>query len=421
MIDLKLIDYLFIFSLVSIWLLLLFNIVLTFSGYSYFLKTSKRQRDPIPKREVYPFVSILIPAHNEEKVIEKTMLAMLKLDYPAEKLEVIVINDNSSDKTGEVLHRIQRDYPGRDIKVITTDKETGGKGKSNALNIGYRASKGEYLAIYDADNTPEKLALIYLVNTIESNSKYGAVIGKFRTRNKNRNLLTRFINIETISFQWMSQGGRWRLFGLCTLPGTNFIIRRDVVDTVGGWDTHAIAEDTELSIRIYKLGYKICFAPEAVTWEQEPETFGVWTKQRIRWVKGNIYVVAKYILKPRETLFQSIIVDILYFFSVYFLFLTSVLLSDIVFLLGLFNIAQISLQGNYIFIWFLAYALFILEVSIALTMEKGEATTENILIVAFMYFTYCQLWIYVCFKGIVSYLRDIITRRENKWYKTERF
>ena len=76
-------------------------------------------------------------------------------------------------------------------------------------NIALDLSKGEYLAIYDADNTPESKALKYLVQTIEEDKQLGAVIGKFRCRNKKVNMLTAFINIETLAFQWMSQAGRW--------------------------------------------------------------------------------------------------------------------------------------------------------------------------------------------------------------------
>ncbi|KHF20800.1 glycosyl transferase family 2, partial [Vibrio parahaemolyticus] len=83
---------------------------------------------------------------------------------------------------------------------------------SNALNIGFAESRGELVAIYDADNTPERQALRILVGEITNDAKLGAVIGKFRTRNRNASWLTRFINIETLSFQWMAQAGRWALF-----------------------------------------------------------------------------------------------------------------------------------------------------------------------------------------------------------------
>ncbi|HCQ5569469.1 TPA: glycosyltransferase family 2 protein [Clostridioides difficile] len=416
--DLNVSEYLFVFSLFSIWSLLLINIILAMGGYIFYFKNFDKE---IKEIDEYPMISILVPAHNEAKVIGRTVESLLLLNYPKSKMELIVINDNSSDNSKEILENIKDRYNNYNFTIINTDSLTGGKGKSNALNIGYTISKGDFIAVYDADNTPDKNALRYLVQTIVMNDELGAVIGKFRTRNKNKNLLTKFINIETLSFQWMSQAGRWQLFNLCTIPGTNFILRRSIIEEIGGWDSKAIAEDTEISFRIYKLGYKIKFVPQSITWEQEPETVKVWIKQRTRWAKGNIYVLMKYIKNIFKQGRNKIVFDIAYFFSVYFLFLTSVIISDILFVLSISKLVEISIPINFFLIWILSYLLFIIEVSISLTIEKGEATIENIFIVAIMYFTYSQLWLFVAIKGMIEYLKDIIFKREVKWYKTERF
>ncbi|HBF7324020.1 TPA: glycosyltransferase family 2 protein [Clostridioides difficile] len=416
--DLNVSEYLFIFSLFSIWSLLLINIILAMGGYIFYFKNFDKE---IKEIDEYPMISILVPAHNEAKVIGRTVESLLLLNYPKSKMELIVINDNSSDNSKEILENIKDRYNNYNFTIINTDSLTGGKGKSNALNIGYTISKGDFIAVYDADNTPDKNALRYLVQTIVMNDELGAVIGKFRTRNKNKNLLTKFINIETLSFQWMSQAGRCQLFNLCTIPGTNFILRRSIIEEIGGWDSKAIAEDTEISFRIYKLGYKIKLVPQSITWEQEPETVKVWIKQRTRWAKGNIYVLMKYIKNIFKQGRNKIVFDIAYFFSVYFLFLTSVIISDILFVLSISKLVEISIPINFFLIWILSYLLFIIEVSISLTIEKGEATIENIFIVAIMYFTYSQLWLFVAIKGMIEYLKDIIFKREVKWYKTERF
>ena len=412
--DLNVSEYLFIFSLFSIWSLLLINIILAMGGYIFYFKNFDKE---IKEIDEYPMISILVPAHNEAKVIGRTVESLLLLNYPKSKMELIVINDNSSDNSKEILENIKDRYNNYNFTIINTDSLTGGKGKSNALNIGYTISKGDFIAVYDADNTPDKNALRYLVQTIVMNDELGAVIGKFRTRNKNKNLLTKFINIETLSFQWMSQAGRWQLFNLCTIPGTNFILRRSIIEEIGGWDSKAIAEDTEISFRIYKLGYKIKLVPQSITWEQEPETVKVWIKQRTRWAKGNIYVLMKYIKNIFKQGRNKIVFDIAYFFSVYFLFLTSVIISDILFVLSISKLVEISIPINFFLIWILSYLLFIIEVSISLTIE----TIENIFIVAIMYFTYSQLWLFVAIKGMIEYLKDIIFKREVKWYKTERF
>ncbi|MGL6107166.1 glycosyltransferase [Romboutsia sp.] len=416
--DLSIIDYVFLLSLLSIWSTLGLNIILAINGYIFYLKNLKFKDE---KLDEYPFVSILVPAHNEGMVIGKTVESLLLLDYPIDKRELIVINDNSSDDSKDILQSIKNKYRNYNFTVINTDNITGGKGKSNALNIGYQIAKGDFIAIYDADNTPERTALRYLIQTIVRDDNLGAVIGKFRTRNKQRNILTKFINIETLSFQWIAQAGRKNLLGLCTIPGTNFVLRKTTIETLGGWDTKAIAEDTEISLRIYKMGQSITYVPQSVTWEQEPETINIWIKQRTRWVKGNIYVVVKYMKDIFKGKKNKAIFDILYFFSVYFLFLSSVVISDIIFILGLFNIVEVNIPFNFLIVWILSYILFILQVSITLSMEKGEGGLENIFLVALMYFTYSQMWLFVAIKGMIGYFKDVIYKREVKWYKTERF
>lgn len=249
---------------------------------------------------------------------------------------------------------------------------TGGKGKSNALNIGFAQSKGELIAIYDADNTPEKQALRYLVGEIMHDSSLGAVIGKFRTRNRNSNLLTSFINIETLSFQWMAQAGRWKLFKLCTIPGTNFIMRRHLVEQIGGWDVKAIAEDTEISFRIYMMGYRIKFQPKAVTWEQEPQTVKVWFKQRTRWAKGNIYVILKNLPLLFNRSASTIRFDILYFLSIYFLLLTSLVMSDLLLILHALGYVYTTIAGFSLLLWVLAIILFVVGTFITIITEKDQ-------------------------------------------------
>ena len=411
-----------LYQIAQLYIFLLFgvSVILATGGLIYSIRV-KRDKTELISDEECPVISILVPAHNEEKVIYNTVESLLKFNYPKEKFEVIVINDNSSDNTKGELERVRKDCDAHNLIVINTDSITGGKGKSNALNMAYARSKGEYIGIYDADNTAEPDALRYLATKAISNKKYGAVIGKFRTRNKNSNILTRFINIETLSFQWIAQGGRWQIFNLCSIPGTNFIVKKEVVEKIGGWDPKAISEDTEISIRIYQLGYKIAFMPKAVTWEQEPETIRVWFKQRTRWCKGNMYVIGKFMkdvfkYKPSVVLF-----DIIYFFSIYFLFLASLIISDSVFVLSLLGFIHIESLANSNVIWVILYLAFVIQIYIAIFGEKGEFSISNIILVPLMYFTYCQLWVLVSIKSFIEFITDIVGKSVVIWYKTERF
>lgn len=412
-------DFLILYSLIIIWITIFLNVILVIGGYIYYVKTLKI--DMKSNLNEYPFVSVMVPAHNEGIVIEKTVKSLLDLDYPNDNYEIIIINDNSTDNSAELLRKLQKENPDRNLIVINTDNKTGGKGKSNALNMGFGRSKGELLAIYDADNTPEKDALKYLVKTILGDKKLGAVIGKFRCRNKGKNILTKFINIETLTFQWMAQAGRWQLLKVCTIPGTNFVIRRKLIEQMGGWDSKAITEDTEISFRLYRMGYKIKFMPLAVTWEQEPQTLGVWFKQRGRWAKGNVYVVFKnlkylFIKDGGASRF-----DILYYILIYFFFLLASVFSDVIFILGLAKIIKLNVGGYSIILWIMAYAVFCLSILVAISTEKGELNFHNFLVVLLMYFTYCKLWAIVVCLGLYNFVKDIIFKREIKWYKTERY
>lgn len=415
-------NLLFFSSMIAIWLLLVVNMILLFYGYRFSERIRSTKFTHLKELTVFPMISILIPAHNEEVVIEKTLLAMVRLHYPKEAYEVIVINDNSKDQTGAIIEKMKLRFPDCNINHLEIIGERGGKGKSNALNIGYKEAKGEFFVIYDADNTPNSMTLRYLIQEIQSNDRYAAVIGKFRTRNKDRNILTRFINIETLSFQWMAQAGRWELFKLCTIPGTNFIIRRSIIDLIGGWDPDAIAEDTEISFRIYQMGYQIAFMPLAETYEQEPETLKVWMKQRSRWVNGNLYVLTKNLLHIHQVKNWGVLFDLFYYFSVYILFLSAIIASDGIFILGLVTSFKIQIPGNFIVIWVLSYFVFLLQVSITLSIEKGEVHKENLFLVSIMYFTYCQLWLFVSLKGLYHFIvTNVILKQKSKWYKTERF
>lgn len=413
------IDYFVLVATVVIWGILVVNLILTVAGYINYLR---QVRTPVPALPAkVPFVSILVPAHNEGVVIVKTVLSLLSFDYPHDKYEVIVINDNSDDNSVALLGQLQQEFTAQRLVVINTDKTNGGKGKSNALNIGLQQARGSVISIYDADNTPEKSALRILVAELLQDDHYAAVIGKFRTRNKNASILTRFINIETLAFQWMAQAGRQQLFGLCTIPGTNYVVRRSVVEQIGGWDVKALAEDTEVSFRIYQMGYKIKFRAAAVTWEQEPQTLDVWFHQRTRWVKGNIYVILKNLRLIFSKRGNRIRFDLVYFMVIYFLLMTALILSDVVFILSVAGITHSDLQGFSNWLWLFAIVLFVVSTFVTLTTERGELSAGNLSLIFLMYVVYSQMWLAVAAYGMVGYIREQVFHKQAKWYKTKRY
>ena len=406
---------LFVIAVILIWFMIAYQFVLTVFGYINYVKSLNRKLDIDRMTFEYPSCTILIPAHNEEKVIAATIESMLRLEYPQDRLTVLVINDGSTDGTRDIiLGAAARD---RRVALFDVPRGEGGRGKSRALNLAMTRVASEVIAVYDADNTPDRNALRYLVAQLIGNKELGAALGKFRTVNKDVNLLTRFINIETLSFQSMLQAGRWQMHNIATLPGTNFVIWTWLIRQLKGWDEEALTEDSELSIRVYQEGYKIKFVPYAITYEQEPQTWSVWVRQRTRWVRGNNYVLGKFLKQIRRFRNKRLMFDVLYTLSLYYVFFVAIVISDLLFIVSAANLVTISLPGPYTFVWIMAFFLFLGETMLAISYD-GEDRLRHIPVLVLMYFTYCQLWIYIVIKALwIEYVK----KEKRTWDKTIRF
>jgi len=408
-------SFFFVVAVILIWFMIAYQFALTLFGYINYLKSFREKKSVDASRFDFPSCTIMIPAHNEAKVIGKTIEAMLNLEYPKDKLTIMVINDGSKDETASIVQQ----FASRSSQVVlfTIPQGEGGKGKSRALNIGLKQVQSAIIAIYDADNTPDPKALHYLAAQLVSHKQLGAVIGKFRTVNKDATLLTRFINIETLSFQSILQAGRWQMHNIATLPGTNFVIWTDLVRLLEGWDEEALTEDSELSIRIYEKGYKIKFIPYAVTYEQEPQEWKVWLKQRMRWVRGNNYVISKFFKEIPKFRSKRLAFDILYTLSLYYVFFAAILISDGLFIVSGLGLVSIALPGPYTIVWIFAFFLYVLELFLAISYDS-EDSLKSIGLILIMYFTYCQFWIYVVIRAVYV---EYIKKEKRVWDKTVRF
>jgi len=370
-----------------------YQLILTFAGYSYRRKIFAEQQEINASELNLVPVSIMIPARNEGLVIKRTLQRMLKLDYPDELLEIIVINDGSTDDTASIVADMaQQDHR---IKLVNLPSGETGHGKAYALNVGLKLCSHDIIAIYDADNNPQPNSLKILVLHLLKDDSLAAAIGKFRTVNRQRNWLTRFINIETIAFQWILQAGRYHMSKVAILPGTNYVIKKSVLTECGGWDEKAITEDSELSVRIYEKGYKIKF----------------------RWVRGNNYVIRKFAPATFRLKSKFLLMEFIYLFALYYLFLFAIVLSHSLFILSGFGIIALDVPGPYFGVWVSAFLLFVLEIFVVLSYES-EDSRKNILYTLLMYFTYCQLWLYVVFKSLTL---DLRRHKVGVWDKTERF
>ncbi|MHB9129784.1 MAG: glycosyltransferase family 2 protein [Armatimonadota bacterium] len=414
-IEQNLLNLLYYVPFTIIWVLVCYQFVLAVAGYIYTRRVYKDREEILLGMEEFPNITILVPAHNEEKVIERTVRYLLALDYPVHNMDLLVIDDASSDATPQILDRLAAEN--KRVKVLHRTKEEGGIGKADALNAALKVTKNEFIAIYDADNCPEPAALKLLIAQFVRNPELAGVVGKFRTGNKRRNLLTRFINIEGLGFQGIMQAGRSQLWGIAALSGTNYIIRRSVVDELGGWDIEALAEDAELSVRIYQAGYKIAYVPYSVSWEQEPETMAVWLKQRTRWARGNNYTVMTLLQSFWRSKSKLLTLEILYTLFIPYMLLFGIIAAQIAFVCSMFGVYIMAFSGPTAYWWPYAIMLYYIEVVLVLSYDV-EDTYENFIVSLMMYFTYCQAWPLAVLRALYM---DVILRQKRTWDKTVRF
>jgi len=233
-----------------------------------------------------PFVSILIPAHNEENVIRNTVLDAISQDYRDEfgkrLFEVIVIDNVSSDNTPVILKQMQDEYS--DLKVVYQGQDAK-RGKPSALMAGLRESDGEVVAVFDSDT---KIPSDFISTCIPylSDPKVGGVQSLVRMYNAQKSFLTKAQDDEFAIFTRIYQEGRDFLDGAPTLGGNGQITKKEAVLSVGGWHEHALTEDLELSLRLYEAGYNIRFCPEASVYQEGVENFDALVRQRTRWALG---------------------------------------------------------------------------------------------------------------------------------------
>ena len=253
----------------------------------------KKLVHPTRKENFVPNVSILIPAKNEETVIGRILQRMCELTYPKEKLEVIVINDASTDKTGEIAEAFAKNYSF--IKVIHRDHKNGGRGKPAALNEGLSHATGEIVYCNDADYYSQR-DIVEKFNAPFCDPKVGAVQGRVTVVNEPVSLVTRLVALERIAGYRVDQEAREELGLIPQYGGTAGGFRKELIQRLGGWDPTILAEDTDLTFRCYLEGYKVRYVIEAESYEEAVEDLHSYWRQRSRWAKGHMQCSFKHFL-----------------------------------------------------------------------------------------------------------------------------
>jgi cellulose synthase/poly-beta-1,6-N-acetylglucosamine synthase-like glycosyltransferase/peptidoglycan/xylan/chitin deacetylase (PgdA/CDA1 family)/spore germination protein YaaH len=241
---------------------------------------------PVPT----PGVTVLVPAHNEESVILQTVSSVLASDFP--DLHIIVVDDGSTDRTGELLDKNFGNEPR--VHIIHQVN----RGKSAALSHAMAEAHTEIVVTIDADTEIEPDAISKLVRHF-SDPKLGAVAGNVKVGNRSR-WLTRWQALEYITSQNMEKRAFDLLNCITVVPGALGAWRKEAIAAAGGITADTVAEDADLTIALRRLGWRIGYDEEAIAWTEAPEKAGQLIRQRFRWTFGTLQAFWKH----SDTLFR---------------------------------------------------------------------------------------------------------------------
>ena len=231
-----------------------------------------------------PPVSVLIAAYNERPVIARTLASVLESDYP--DLEVVVVDDGSTDGTGDVVEEAYGWHP-----RVGLIRQTNG-GKAAALNHAITVAKGDVLVCFDADTQIAPDTIAKLVRHFEDR-RIGAVAGNVKVGNR-MNLVTRWQSIEYITSQNLDRRVYALLNAVTVVPGAVGAWRRAAVQQVGGYVADTLAEDMDLTFRLRRAGWKIDTDSDALGWTEAPDSLRTLFKQRYRWAFGTLQCLWKH-------------------------------------------------------------------------------------------------------------------------------
>ena len=238
----------------------------------------------------YPFVSIIVPVYNEDKVVADSIRSLLQLNYS--NYEIIVVNDGSTDKTNEVAEKLVGYHKGKfgDIKVSLINKPNGGKAK--ALNAGIRYSKAEIVLCMDGDSQLSPDSVRLGVRHF-SNPEIGAVAGNVKILNR-RKFLTDLQALEYIEGLNMVRSAQSYIRLVNIIPGPIGLFRKKAIDEAGYYSSDTFAEDADLTLKILANGWKIYYEPQSISYTEAPVKLQQLLKQRYRWTRGILQSIRKH-------------------------------------------------------------------------------------------------------------------------------
>jgi len=277
---------------VLLWITYLLSLYFSIFWFIVFLdqrNNFKNQENQQIKLKKYPFVSVLVPAFNEGEVVKETILSVLNLDYPEDNLEVIVINDGSTDNTRKVVEEVVNDHKYRNIILINQENQ----GKAASLNNALKIAKGEFFSCLDADSFVDKFTLKKMLALYEDNDSDLAIVTPALKVARPSSIIQKFQRLEYIVAMFIARLMSY-LDCIYVAPGPFSLYRASIIKELGGFDAGNLTEDQEIAYRVQKNNYKIKQCYNAYVHTIAPKTIKELYKQRNRWYKGSLANIIAY-------------------------------------------------------------------------------------------------------------------------------
>lgn len=352
--------------------------------------------------------SIIVPVRNERKVIGRLLNALSKLRYPAEKVEVIIVEDGSSDGTLGICREYAAQSGGR-VKILHKPSSSG---KPSALNYAIKEAKGDIIGIFDADNVPSEDVLANVCKYFVD-PEVAAVQGRTMSINSEENMLTKFIAHEETVWCEAYLRGKDVLNLFVHLKGSCEFIRRKVLESLRGFDEKYLSDDMEFSARLTGGNFKIRYAPDVRSWQESPSSLKQLFKQRTRWYRGTIQVAFRYgrlmsrfsrrRVDAELTLLGPLIVigSLVTYFSAFCVAFAPVSISFLLQLIMQFTVVVTTAT--------------MLVCGFALIYASRPRKAKSLLWLPFIYFYWCSQAFIALYAALL-----ILLRRPQKWLKTDK-
>lgn len=381
---------------------LLWGLTLTFWSTLLFVPLSlysKYREVTTPEPVFYPKVSVLVPAYNEEKVIERTIQSLIQTRYPDK--EIIVIDDGSKDGTFQIINKYKKQ-----IKALHKDNG----GKASAINFGLAYSTGEIIVVVDADTLVGPDSLVHLARGFSVNENVAAVAGNIKVRNR-KNWLTWCQALEYVAGIQIVRRALDVFGAISVVPGSLGAFRKNVLEEIGTYHKDTLVEDFDVTLKILRTNLVIAGSTRATAYTEAPESLYSLYKQRKRWYGGNLQVFLRHadaLTNPRFGLLQRLVLPYMIFSSVVMPFVGFITIASAIFA---------AVYGNGLFVLEM-FAIFtsLQYMQVALAIRMDDEDPRLIAYAVFLVVGYKQVLDFLLIRSVFERL----FKRKMVWTSAER-